>query len=141
MTDLQQYLYENNFEKQLNKLQNKLKNKRIIIYGTGRLFQEIIKTFDLSKLNIIGICDRKYMAEDNGNYEFGYKIISYAALPDTHADCILMAIERFPLIINRIKTYTGITNIFPLVDITLKQKILNFLFKKNKKNNKLVYVM
>ena len=54
------YLEKINFEKHLKRLERKLKNKKVVIYGTGNLFQYIYENYDLSKINIIGISDKKY---------------------------------------------------------------------------------
>ena len=53
-------LIQKNFQKRLEKLADKYHNKRIIIYGAGLLFSIIKDNFDLSKLNIIGISDKKF---------------------------------------------------------------------------------
>ena len=42
----------NNFDKQFEKLIKRLKNKTVVIYGAGKMFQEIQNNYDLSKLNI-----------------------------------------------------------------------------------------
>ncbi len=54
------YLEKINFEKHIKRLEKKLKNKKVLIYGTGNLFQYIYENYDLSKINIIGISDKKY---------------------------------------------------------------------------------
>lgn len=54
------YLEKIKFEKHLKRLEKKLKNKKVLIYGTGNFFQYIYKNYDLSKINIIGISDKKY---------------------------------------------------------------------------------
>ena len=54
------YLEKIKFEKHIKRLEKKLKNKKVIIYGTGNLFQYIYENYDLSKINIIGISDKKY---------------------------------------------------------------------------------
>lgn len=89
--DLEYYLEEINFEKQLNRLNRRLKNKKVIIYGTGLLFQLINEKFDLSNLNIIAVSDRKYTPEDEGKEEFGYKIVPMVKMPDYHPDYVLVA--------------------------------------------------
>lgn len=51
----------------------------------------IKEKYDLSKLNIIGISDRKYNLEDEGNIDFGYKIIPLVKMPDYSPDYVLVA--------------------------------------------------
>ena len=48
MDNLLESLEEFKFKKQLVKLNKKLKNKTVVIYGTGRLFQKIKENYDLS---------------------------------------------------------------------------------------------
>ena len=51
--ELLDYLQRVKFDKQIKKLTKKLKDKTVVIYGTGLLFQEVLKNYDLSGLNII----------------------------------------------------------------------------------------
>ena len=62
--DLIQYLYDNNFKKQLKTLENKLSGKKIVIYGAGQFFELIHEYYNLSKFNIIGIADKKFTEND-----------------------------------------------------------------------------
>ena len=79
------------FEKQLNKLNKKLKNKSILIYGAGIFFKKIKENYDLSNLNIIGISDKKYTPEQEGQEELGYKIVPYEKILEFNPDYILIA--------------------------------------------------
>lgn len=54
------YLEKIKFAKHLKKIEKKLKGKKVLIYGTGNLFQYIYENYDLSNINIIGISDKKY---------------------------------------------------------------------------------
>lgn len=116
MDEMELYLKKYNFEKQLEALKKELKNKTIIVYGTGALFQAVLKNYDLSGLNIIGISDRKYQVEDNANYEFNYKVIRREDIVKYNPDCILIAIKMFlPILNNFSKEFVG-TKLLPLVD-------------------------
>lgn len=129
MDEQMEYLKSVKFEKNLNKLNKKLKNKTVVIYGTGILFQKILKNFDLSKLNIIGISDRKYLEADEGREELGYKIIPLDKIVEYKPDYILVATLKFLSIIddfqNNLFKGKGI-KILPLVDkpfLTLLKEI------------------
>ena len=61
MNYIKEYLNTQEFDKILKKLSHKLKNKKIIVYGAGILFQTIVRDYDLSCLNIVGICDKKIL--------------------------------------------------------------------------------
>ena len=54
-------------QRQINKLARKYKNKKIIIYGAGEYFQILKNNFDLSKLNIVGIADKKFETSKDSN--------------------------------------------------------------------------
>ena len=45
-SDLTTYLIKNNFDKQLKKHIERFKNKKIIIYGAGKLFEKIVTIYD-----------------------------------------------------------------------------------------------
>lgn len=98
-----QYLKKNNFKQYLKYLQHKLKNKTVIIYGTGILFQYIVENYDLSKLNIIGVSDMKYSENFEGKEEFGYKIIPKDKMIQYNPDCVLIALENYFTIIENMQ--------------------------------------
>lgn len=105
---MKEYLLKNNFEKYLHKLKKKLKNKSIVIYGSGVLFQYIQENFDLSALNIIGISDMKFLPEQEGEDFLGYKIIPKSKLKEYAPDVILVATLYYIEIIEDFEI-----NIFP----------------------------
>lgn len=88
------------FTKQFEDLVNKLQNKKVIIYGTGALFQSVCNMFDLRKLNIISVSDKKYLSEEEF---FGYKAIPPKMIFDIGADCILVAVQEYERIIEDFK--------------------------------------
>ena len=131
MQDLEQYLEEVKFSNQLKKLEKKLKNKKIIIYGAGTLFQLIANTCDLSKLNIIGICDRKFKLIDEQNDVLGYKVIIREKLEEYKPDYILVsAYEYLPVIRSLENNYFENVNvkILPLVQYPITKTIAELLF-------------
>ena len=50
------------------------KNKKVLIYGTGKLFKLVSENYDLKSLDIIGLCDNKYLIDEFGQIENNYKI-------------------------------------------------------------------
>ena len=66
---LLQYFYDIDFEKKLKKTASKFKNKKIIIYGCGLMFDLIHKYFDLSELDIIGVYDGKFKDLEQKEYK------------------------------------------------------------------------
>ncbi len=117
--DLKKYLESINFQKQLNNIERKYKNKKIIIYGTGLFFQTIIQNYDISKLNIIAVSDRKYDIYDNGKSLYDYKIVPLSNIKDYNPDYILISVFNFLPVMynfkNKIFKNTKI-KILPLAD-------------------------
>ena len=124
-----EYLNSVKFDKQLKKLNKKLKGKTIVIYGTGILFQKILKHYDLSKLNIIGVSDRRFSLEQNGDNCLGFKIIPLERINDYEPDYVLIATLKFLSILDNFRTVifkNTKTKVLPLVDkpfLTLLKEI------------------
>ena len=89
------YLKKYRFEKTLAKLVKQLKDKKVIIYGDGSIFQLIKKHYDLSGLNIIGIADKRYETSSETVNENGYKIYRLNEIEDSEADYILVTIKFY----------------------------------------------
>ena len=129
MDNLLESLEEFKFKKQLVKLNKKLKNKTVVIYGTGLLFQKIKENYDLSNLNIIGVSDRKFTTEEEGRESFGYKIIPLEKIVDYKPDYILISTLKFLGIMDDFKNnvFKGTKiKVLPLVDkpfLTLLKEI------------------
>ena len=84
------------FDKQLKKLDKNLKNKTVLIYGAGIYFKKIKENYDLSNLNIVGISDKKFQLEQEGQEEFGIKIVPYDKIWELNPDVILIALNVHP---------------------------------------------
>lgn len=65
--NIAEYFKEVKAQKQINKLARKYKNKKIIIYGAGEYYQILQNNYDLSKLNIVGISDKKFETSKESN--------------------------------------------------------------------------
>ncbi|MBR3605379.1 MAG: hypothetical protein IKL52_05065, partial [Candidatus Gastranaerophilales bacterium] len=65
ISEEKKYLKKVNFKKEFYNLKNTLKNKKILIYGAGILFETIYKNYDFSDLNIVGISDKKIESENS----------------------------------------------------------------------------
>lgn len=79
-----------NFKKHLEKISKKYTNKKILIYGTGLVFQNITKEYDLSKLNIIGVSDRTFENSSQETCE-NYRAIKPSEIINEDIDIILVA--------------------------------------------------
>ena len=125
MENLKEYLTEVNILKRIQYLNKKLKNKKIILYGTGKLFMEIIKNYDLSNLNIIAVTDIKYYNLNTISKDFGYNIVPVNQINSLNPDIILVSTLKTHSIIKNLKTTFKDSNIdiIPLVKESFKTKI------------------
>ena len=94
-----QYIDEFNAQradKQFEQLKRKYKNKKIILYGVGKYFQEIRDNFDLATLNIISVSDKKYMDLEELTYDdsVGYNAISPRKIFDLKPDIVLLTVAE-----------------------------------------------
>ena len=117
--DLIQYLYNNNFKKQLKSLEKKLKNKSVVIYGAGQFFQLIHEYYDLSKFNIIGITDKKFTADDK-EY-LGYPVIQISEVQKQKPDYVLVAIYRYLNVISTLESEIFKNCYFKILPLIKKQ--------------------
>ena len=89
-----EYFQEVNAQKQIDKLAKKYKDKKVVIYGGGAYFNTLKNNFDMSKLNIIGIADKKFEKSKNQN-NTPYTPIAPKELKDIDYDVILVSALNF----------------------------------------------
>lgn len=99
------YLKENRFEEKLQKWENEYKNKKVILYGCGLLFDQIIENYDIAKkLNIIGVCDVKYEKNKPDNY-LGFNTIRPSELKKTDFDVLIFTVIDHLVCLNYLNTF------------------------------------
>lgn len=81
-----------NAQKQIDKLSKKYKDKKIIVYGAGIMSQLLFENYDVSKLNIVGVCDKKY-DEEAGKF-YNYNGIGIKELKNLKFDIVLILVLR-----------------------------------------------
>jgi glycosyltransferase involved in cell wall biosynthesis len=89
--ELLKYLNEKKTQKHIDKLAKKYKGQKVLIYGAGLFFDVLHENFDLSKLNITAISDKKF--EQETVYK-GVKAISPAGIKNLSFDVMLIATIR-----------------------------------------------
>ncbi|OGH95893.1 MAG: hypothetical protein A2039_03200 [Candidatus Melainabacteria bacterium GWA2_34_9] len=85
--ELIEFLKKKNFQKRIDKLAKKYANKKVMIYGAGMGFLAVKENYDLSKLNIIGIADKKF---DNDGEFMGYKTYTPDSFMSQKPDIVLI---------------------------------------------------
>ena len=124
--DYQQIANSHNLRKYLKKLEKKLKDKKIIIYGAGEFFSYINKHYDLSKLNIIGISDKRFGIWQEGELYEGYKIIPPELIKKYSPECILVTVLKYFNLLYQLqydKNFSGITHFEPLLVPNFAERI------------------
>lgn len=85
-----EYLEKFNAQDKINKLAKKYKNKRVVLYGAGQFAQAIFKNYDLSKLNIIAIADKKF-EQDRPHEFFNLNCVKPNDLKNMDYDAVLIS--------------------------------------------------
>jgi len=94
-TDFIEYFEKINLEKYLEKLSKKMKNKKIVIYGAGVFFQTIKEYYDLSKLNIVAVSDRRFKNHAKDEKFLNYPVCAPDEIKDFGPDYVLVATRFF----------------------------------------------
>lgn len=123
------YLKNINFEYKLSNLSKKYKNKKILIYGNGILFNVICKNYDLNKyLNICAVSDLRYEKDATIVYN-DYKAVKPSLIKNENIDAILITtvnpteIKNFLLKNDFVNKHTIIE---PLLQDSFQDKIKYF---------------
>jgi ABC-type Fe3+-hydroxamate transport system substrate-binding protein len=88
--ELKYILKKKNVQKYIDNLAKKYAGKKILAYGTGLLSEILLDDYDMSKLNIVGFADSKYLYEQE---DFrNYKTFSPDQIGEINPDVILMCV-------------------------------------------------
>lgn len=100
--DFSEFFEHQKAQKQIDKLAKKYKNRKIVLYGAGLYLNALLKNYDISKLPVIAIADRKFI--NNGAEEcFGYKTLKPNDLKDFDFDLLIVTMQEYSLIRNDLK--------------------------------------
>lgn len=132
------------FDNYLKYLKSKLKNKRILIYGAGLLFQTIYSNYDLSNLKIVGISDMSFSAKSELNNFCNLKVYKPSEINSLDIDCILVATLHHKKIIENLrksnKNFRGkILSIYEKSDFI--SRFARIFRKKVVRNNEFLLIM
>lgn len=134
MSDILNFFKEIKAQKQINKLAQKYKNKKIAIYGAGIYFQILNENYDLSKLNIVAIADKKFKSTKEMNPS-EYLPLAPNELKNFDFDLILVAVQNDEKIINSLKydilagTKKQNVKILPIINKNKKIEFINKIKK------------
>ena len=83
-----------NEQKYIDKLAKKYKNKKILLYGAGLVSDVLFENFDMSKLNIVGISDKRFEGFNEEKY-FEIKTYKPYEIKDLDFDILLVALKNY----------------------------------------------
>ncbi len=106
------YLDKMNFSSYFEEIKKKVRNSKVIIYGTGTLFESVFKVCKLSDFNIIALTDKKY-ATVGKNLE-DYLTIPPEQIGNYKPDYILVAVQDYENIIEDLELKWQV-KVLPLV--------------------------
>lgn len=89
------YLYKHKFDKTLPKLVKDMKGKKVVFYGAGAFLELINKYFNLSGLDVIGVCDKRFDKHEEGETFLGWKAYSIKEIAELKPDCILISTKMY----------------------------------------------
>jgi len=123
------YLNETDFGSNLNKLCEQLKDKKVVIYGVGAFFETINAHFDLSKLNILAVLDKKFIDSNEKSF-LNFSVYPPDKISELDFDYILIGAKYTQRIIqDLVNTYSiSAEHIIPLIQL----KAINDEFKPRK---------
>ena len=84
-------LKEADFQSKLDELGAKYKNKKVLIYGAGSLFHIANENFNIDKLNIIGVSDKKF--KEVQTYK-EFEAFPPENISELNPDIVLIALEN-----------------------------------------------
>jgi len=88
-TDFKEYLEKKKAQKAIDKVAKKYKDKKVVLYGAGFFASDLLRNYDLSKLNIIAVADMKFQDDTEGDY-YGYKKVGPYDLLEMDFDLLLI---------------------------------------------------
>lgn len=90
--DFKEYFEKYNAQAKIAKVAKRYKNRKIALYGAGQYATILFENYDLSKLNIVAVADKKFEDVEKRNF-FGLNCIAPDEIRDF--DCNLILISNF----------------------------------------------
>ena len=95
MAEEKEYLKEIGFGQKLDEFCKNAGSKTVLIYGAGKMFNAIVQNYDLSKLNIIGISDRRFENENDSGQFMGFNICLPQEIKKLKPDYIIVSLKNY----------------------------------------------
>ncbi len=101
--DFKELFKEYNVQESIDKLADKYKNQKIALYGAGQYATALFENYDLSKLNIVAVADKKFKYPETEKNFFGLNCIAPNELANINCDAILISNLDYILFYNTVK--------------------------------------
>ena len=88
-TNFKEYLEKKKAQKVIDKFAKKFADKKVVLYGAGFFASDLLRNYDLSKLNIVAVADMKFQDNNEGDY-YGYKKVGPYDLLEMDFDLLLI---------------------------------------------------
>lgn len=88
-TDFKEYLEKKKAQKTIDKIATQYGYKKIILYGAGLFAGDLFRNYDFSHLNIVGIADKKFENNFEGDF-YGYPKLSPFDILENDFDLLLI---------------------------------------------------
>jgi len=88
-TNFKEYLEKKKAQKSIDKIAKQFSDKKVILYGAGFFASDLLRNYDFSKLNIVGVADMKFQDDTEGDF-YGYKKVGPYDLLETDFDLLLL---------------------------------------------------
>lgn len=104
-----------NYQNKIDKLAKKYKDQKILLYGDGMISNILQEDYDLSKLNIVAVTDRKFLGCDYDPTTGKYPKISPNKLKTVDYDVVFIALKCWENVVNSYSDKGEMKTIVPLV--------------------------
>jgi len=94
-----EYLQKYNAQEKIDKLSKKYKDKKVVFYGAGQFSQVVFQNYDLSKLNIVAIADKRFEQERPHEF-FNLNCVKPNDLKDLDYDVIIISNFDYKMFVN-----------------------------------------
>ncbi len=88
-TDFKEYLEKKKTQKAIDKIAQQYGYKKIVLYGAGLFAGDLFRNYDFSHLNIVGIADKKFENDFEGDF-YGYPKFAPLDLLENDFDLLLI---------------------------------------------------
>jgi ABC-type Fe3+-hydroxamate transport system substrate-binding protein len=125
--EIKKVLEKKKLQNYIDKLAKKYEGKKILAYGTGLMAEHILDSYDISKLNLVGFADSKYLYQKE---DFrGLKTFSPDDIQELAPDVIIAFVYYEYLIKEFFEVYYPEIKQIPLVPL-VERNFIEKLFDK-----------